>query len=64
MQPENQFDERVEITASADEAPAELMDAARRAVRAAVREHKLLGNPIAAWRDGKVVLIPPEEIDI
>lgn len=24
--------------------------------------HKRLGNPIAAWRDGKVVIIPPEEI--
>lgn len=24
--------------------------------------HKRLGNPVAAWRDGKVVIIPPEEI--
>ena len=41
-----------------------LVDAARRAVRAAVREHKLLGNPIAARRDGEIVLIQPEDIDI
>jgi hypothetical protein len=26
--------------------------------------HKRLGNPIATWRDGKVVIIPPEEIII
>ena len=24
--------------------------------------HKRLGNPVAAWRDGKVVIIPPEDI--
>jgi hypothetical protein len=24
--------------------------------------HKRLGNPVAAWRDGKLVIIPPEEI--
>ncbi len=36
----------------------------RRAVRAAVLVHKRAGNPIAAWKDGKVVIIPPEEIQI
>ena len=30
----------------------------------AVRIHKLLGNPVATLRDGKVVLIPPQEIQI
>lgn len=24
--------------------------------------HKRLGNPIATWKDGKVVIVPPEEI--
>jgi len=37
--------------------------AAQQAVRAALREHKLAGNPIAVWRDGKVVLVPPEQIE-
>ena len=32
------------------------------AVNHAVLTHKRLGNPIATWRDGKVVIIPPEEI--
>ena len=36
----------------------------RQAVRDTVREHKLLGQPIVVWRDGKVVWIPPEEIEL
>jgi hypothetical protein len=35
-----------------------------KAVREAVRRHKLLGQPIVTMRDGKVVWIPPEEIEI
>ena len=42
-----------------------LIDGAiERAVREALREHKLFGNPIAVVRDGRLVLIPPEEIVI
>jgi hypothetical protein len=26
--------------------------------------HKRAGNPIAAWRDGKVVIIAPEVYDL
>jgi hypothetical protein len=40
-----------------------LIDAAQKAVRAALREHKLMGNSIAVWRNGRVVLLPPEQID-
>jgi hypothetical protein len=36
--------------------------ACRRAVREALRKHKLLGNPVAVSRDGKVVLLQPDEI--
>lgn len=36
--------------------------AVRNAVRAAVEDHKRAGNPVAGWRDGKVALVPPEEI--
>jgi hypothetical protein len=34
------------------------------AIREAVRDHKLAGNPIAVWDWGKneVVIVPPEEI--
>ena len=40
-----------------------LVDAAmQKAVRQALRRHKLLGESIAVSRDGKVVILPPEEI--
>jgi hypothetical protein len=38
--------------------------ALRRAVREALRRHKQAGNPIAEWRDGRVVWIPAEEIQV
>jgi len=40
-----------------------LVIAAQEAVRAALREHKRAGNHVAVWKDGKVVLIPPEQIE-
>jgi len=36
----------------------------QRAVNHALLMHKRLGNPIAVWKDDKVVIIPPEEIVI
>ena len=36
----------------------------QRAVNHALLMHKRLGNPIATWKDGRVVIIPPEEIVI
>jgi hypothetical protein len=36
--------------------------ALRLAVRDALRQHKLAGNPVAVWRDGRVVWIQPEDI--
>ncbi|MBE7463333.1 MAG: hypothetical protein HS116_07500 [Planctomycetes bacterium] len=39
------------------------IDAAlKRAARQVLLEHKLLGQPICVWEDGKVVWIPAEEI--
>jgi phosphopantothenate synthetase len=35
-----------------------------RAVREALRKHKLAGNPVAISRNGNVVLLQPDEIDI
>jgi len=40
----------------------EIGEVFQQAVNDALRTHKRLGNPIAAWRDGKVVIIPPEDI--
>lgn len=34
------------------------------AVRAALLKHKQANNPVAIWRDGKVVLLSPDEISL
>jgi len=39
-------------------------EAVRMGVRIALIRHKKLGNPVVAWRDGKVVWIPPEDIQV
>jgi hypothetical protein len=39
-----------------------IQNALKRAAREAVLSHARAGNPVAVWRDGKVVWIPPEEI--
>ncbi len=36
--------------------------ALQQAVREALRDHKLAGNPVAIWRNGHVEWVPPEEI--
>ena len=33
-------------------------------VKQALLMHKRAGNPVAEWRDGKVVLIQPEDIAV
>lgn len=40
----------------------EIDKAIKRAVREAVRRHKLLGNPVAVWRDNQVCWLQPDEI--
>jgi hypothetical protein len=39
-------------------------EALKEAARDARRLHKALGNPMATWRNGQVVLVPPEDINI
>lgn len=39
-----------------------ILRALQQAVREALLDHKRAGNPVAVWRDGRVVWIPPEEI--
>jgi len=47
---------------------AEQAEAIERILQAAVQRelliHKRLGNSIAVWKGGKVVIVPPEEIAI
>jgi hypothetical protein len=35
-----------------------------RGLREALRRHKLLGESIAVWKDGKVVIVPPEDVEL
>lgn len=39
-------------------------EAMESAIRQALRMHKLLGQPIVIWRDGKVVWVPADEIEL
>jgi hypothetical protein len=39
-------------------------EAFRKAVAEAIAEHRLHGIPIAIWRDGKVVRIPADQIEV
>jgi hypothetical protein len=41
-----------------------IQQALARAVREALQRHKQAGNPIAVWRDGRVVWIEPEDIPV
>jgi hypothetical protein len=47
---------------------AEQAEAIERILQAAVQRelliHKRLGNPIVIWKDGKIVIVPPEDIVI
>jgi hypothetical protein len=36
----------------------------RRAVRAALLDHKRAGNPVAVWQDDRVVTLSPAEIPV
>jgi hypothetical protein len=44
--------------------PAVILAAIERGARDALLQHKRAGTPIAVWRDGQVVWIPPEEIEV
>ena len=42
----------------------DIMDAINEAVTDALRHHKARGESIVIWRDGKIVTLKPEEIDV
>lgn len=42
----------------------EINKAYKRAVREALLKHKQAGNPVAVERDGKLVILQPDEIEI
>lgn len=51
---------RINLIADADE----IKHIFRKAVQSRLRDHKRNGNWIATWQDGKVVIIPPEDIRV
>jgi hypothetical protein len=42
----------------------DIMDAINEAVTEALRRHKARGESIVIWRDEKIVVLKPEEIDV
>ena len=59
------MNEQIKLTLTKDcfaEHAEEIGKIMQKGVRQALLMHKRLGNPIAVWKDGKVVIIPPEEI--
>ena len=43
---------------------ARILEALRLAVQEALLDHKRAGNPIAIWKDGRVVWVKPEDIPV
>ena len=41
-----------------------VLNAMDKAVHEALRVHKLLGQAIVVWEDGKVKIVPPDEIPL
>jgi len=61
MEPDQKVDsENVDIFARFGD---RISEACERAVREALQRHKAAGNPVAVARDGKVVLLQPNEIE-
>ena len=46
------------------EHPTAIDEALREGTRDALRFHKRMGNPVVVWRDGKIVWLKPEEIEV
>lgn len=44
--------------------PEDILDAINRAVTEAFKRHKARGESIVIWRDGKIVELKAEEIDV
>lgn len=62
MNTEDEITNRHRDIAAIFTTPGAVKGAMDRGIRDALRRHKLLGESIAVWRDGKVVIVPPEEI--
>ena len=39
-------------------------EALKKAVAETIADHKRAGDPIVIWRDGEIIQIPPEQIEV
>lgn len=60
MNPKKQVDRISELIDDKEK----MLAAINNAVQETLLNHKLLGNPIVIWENGKIVWIPPEKIQI
>ena len=56
-----QFRDKIEETLADRE---KITDALATGVREALKRHKQAGNPVVVWRDGKMIWLKPEEIQV
>ncbi|MEJ7615798.1 MAG: hypothetical protein WKF30_02220 [Pyrinomonadaceae bacterium] len=50
-------------TAEKEELQRKIAKGVKFSIAMALEEHKRMGRSIAIWRDGRVVIVPPEEIN-
>ena len=60
MNNESETDKILSVLKDSDK----ITQALQKAGKQALLKHKQSGNPVATWQDGKVVWIPPEEIEV
>lgn len=42
----------------------EIDEALQKSVKEALLQHKMAGNPVASWKDGKIAWIQPKDIPV
>jgi hypothetical protein len=56
-----QYRDKIEVALADRE---KILKAIETGVREALKKHKQAGNPVVVWRDGKMVWLKPEEIQV
>ena len=64
MKPVQKAEQQLPSAPAPDFKADEVIEAMKLAVSEAIARHKALGQSIVIWRDGKVVVVPPEEIEL
>lgn len=64
MKPIQKVEQQLPQTPGSEFKATEVFEAIHLAAREAVARHKALGQSIVVWRDGKVIVVPAEEIEL